>query len=46
MSLILTHSDEQRDIATKSRDDEQIKRAPEVIITEIKEAREFYPAEE
>lgn len=46
MSLILTHSAEQREIATKSRDDEQVKRAPEVIITEIADAREYYPAED
>lgn len=46
MSLILTHSDEQRETAIKSRENEQVKRAPEVIITEIVEAKEFYPAEE
>lgn len=46
MSLILTHSAEQQEIANKSRDDEQVKRAPEVIITDIADAQEFYPAEE
>lgn len=46
MSLILTHSAEQQEIANKSRKEEQVKRAPEVIITEIAEAREFYPAED
>lgn len=46
MSLILTHSTEQREIADKSRKEEQVKRAPEVIITEIADAEEFYSAEE
>ncbi len=46
MSLILIHSAEQREMANKSREEEQVKRAPEVIITEIADAREFYPAEE
>lgn len=46
MSLILTHSAEQQETANKSRKEEQVKRAPEVIITEIADAREFYAAEE
>lgn len=46
MSLILTHSAEQKEIASKSREEEQLKRAPEKIITEIAVAEEFYPAEE
>jgi len=46
MSLILTHSAEQKEIASKSRDEEQVKRSPEVIITEIAVAEEFYPAED
>lgn len=46
MSLILTHSNEHRVIAEKSRIEEQEKRVPEVIITDIKSAEMFYPAEE
>lgn len=46
MSLILVHSNEHRTIAEKSRTEEQTKRVPEVIITEIQEAGIFYPAEE
>lgn len=46
MSLILSHSAEQREIADKSRKEEQVKRTPEVIITEIADAEEFWPAEE
>jgi len=46
MSLILTHSTEQQEIANKSRAAEQVKRTPEVIITEIATAEEFYPAED
>ncbi|XP_058118270.1 peptide methionine sulfoxide reductase [Anopheles ziemanni] len=45
MSLILYHSEEQRKIAEDSRAEEQIKRAPEQIITEIAAAGAFYPAE-
>lgn len=46
MSLILTHSADQREIANKSREEEQVKRTPEVVITEIADAKEFYPAED
>lgn len=45
MSLILYHTEEQRQIAEASRAEEQIKRAPEQIITEIAAASTFYPAE-
>lgn len=46
MSLILAHSNEQKVIAEKSRTEEQTKRIPEVIITEIQDAGIFYPAED
>lgn len=46
MSLILCHSEEQRRISEQSRAEEQIKRAPEQIITEIATAGKFYPAED
>lgn len=46
MSLILYHDEEQKQIAEKSREDEQKKRAPEVIRTEIAPKKNFYPAEE
>lgn len=46
MSLILVHSNEHQIIAEKSRTEEQNNRLPEVIITEIKQAETFYPAEE
>lgn len=46
MSLILYHDEEQKQIAEQSRSEEQIKRAPEVIITEIQPKTNFYPAEE
>lgn len=46
MSLILAHSNEHQVIAEKSRTEEQTKRVPEVIITEIRSAGTFYPAEE
>lgn len=46
MSLILCHNEEQRRISEQSRAEEQIKRAPELIITEIATAGTFYPAEE
>lgn len=46
MSLILAHSNEHQVIAEKSRTEEQTKRVPEVIITEIRAAGTFYPAEE
>lgn len=46
MSLILYHSDEQKQMAIKSIEEERVKRAPEVIITELAAAGPFYPAEE
>lgn len=46
MSLILYHSDEQRVAALNSIKMERVKRAPEVICTEVAKANEFYPAEE
>lgn len=46
MSLILCHNEEQRRISEESRAEEQIKRAPEQIITEIAPAGQFYPAED
>lgn len=46
MSLILYHDEEQKQIAEQSRSEEQIKRAPEVIRTEIQQKNNFYPAEE
>lgn len=46
MSLILYHNEEQRRISIESRSEEQMKRAPEQIITEIAPAGIFYPAEE
>lgn len=46
MSMILYHSDEQKRLALQSTERERIKRAPEVIRTEIVEAGPFYPAEE
>lgn len=46
MSLILYHNDEQKRIALNSIKEERVKRAPEVINTEISSAGPFYPAEE
>lgn len=46
MSLILCHNDEQQKNAEKSRIEIQTERSPEVIITEIVPAGQFYPAEE
>lgn len=46
MSLVLYHSDEQKQKAEQSREQEQVKRNPEVITTEIRKADIFYPAEE
>lgn len=46
MSLILYHDEEQREIAEQSRAEEVIKRAPEVIRTEISPKTNFFPAEE
>lgn len=46
MSLILYHNDEQKHIALDSIKEERVKRAPEVINTEISPAGPFYPAEE
>lgn len=46
MSLILYHNDQQKSFALESIKEEKIIRSPEVIITEIKKAGPFYPAEE
>lgn len=46
MSLILYHNEEQKRIALNSIKEERVKRAPEVINTEISPAGPFYPAEE
>lgn len=46
MSLILYHDEEQKQIAEQSREEEQKKRAPEVIRTEIAPKKNFYPAED
>ncbi|XP_055624607.1 peptide methionine sulfoxide reductase-like [Toxorhynchites rutilus septentrionalis] len=46
MSLILYHNDKQRRISEASRAEEQVKRAPEQITTEIAPAGIFYPAED
>lgn len=45
-SLILYHTEEQKRLAIDSMAEERVKRAPEVIITEIAAASTFYPAEE
>jgi peptide-methionine (S)-S-oxide reductase len=45
-SLILYHSEAQRKIAEESRTEQQKIRSDEVIITEIREFRQFYPAED
>lgn len=45
MSIILYHDDDQKKIAEKSREDEAIKRN-EKLITDIRPAGQFYPAEE
>ncbi|XP_036327010.1 peptide methionine sulfoxide reductase isoform X2 [Rhagoletis pomonella] len=46
MSLILYHDDEQKKIAEESIVEEQKKRVPEKIITEILPKSKFYPAED
>lgn len=46
MSLILFHSEVQKNIALESMQEERVKRAPEKIITELQPAGPFYPAEE
>lgn len=46
MSLILFHNDEQRKIAEASREEEVEARKSEKIITVIRKADTFYPAEE
>ncbi|CAD7005032.1 unnamed protein product [Ceratitis capitata] len=46
MSLILYHDDEQKKIAEESIVEEQKKRVPEKIITEILPKGKFYPAED
>ena len=45
-SLILYHSDVQKEVAIESMRDERVKRAPEIIITEIAKAGPFHLAEE
>lgn len=45
-SLILYHDDEQKRIAEASRLEEQERRAPEVITTDIAPKENFYAAEE
>lgn len=45
-SIIFYHNEEQKTIAELSRQEEQIKRSSETIITEIMAAKTFYPAEE
>lgn len=46
MSLILYHDEEQKQIAEESKLEEQKRRAPEVITTEIWPKINFYPAED
>lgn len=46
MSLILYHNEEQQRIAQESLAEETIRRKPEQLITEIRPAGIFYPAEE
>lgn len=46
MSIIFYHNEEQKRLSKISKDEEQIKRKPEVIATEIRKASTFYPAEE
>ncbi|XP_013119267.2 peptide methionine sulfoxide reductase isoform X1 [Stomoxys calcitrans] len=46
MSLILYHDEEQKKIAEQSKQDEQKKRAPEIVTTEIRPKTNFYPAED
>lgn len=45
-SLILYHTDAQKEVAMESMVEERIKRAPEIIITEIAKAALFHLAEE
>ncbi|XP_055305557.1 peptide methionine sulfoxide reductase-like [Sitodiplosis mosellana] len=45
-SLILYHTDAQKQAAMESIQEERVKRAPEIIITEIAEAGPFHPAED
>lgn len=46
MSLILYHNEKQKTEALESLKEEKIRRAPEILITEIAAAGTFYPAEE
>lgn len=46
MSLILFHNEEQQKIAEASREEEIAARKGETIITVIRKADTFYPAEE
>lgn len=45
-SIIFYHNEEQKNIAELSKQEEQINRSSETIITEIMAAKTFYPAEE
>lgn len=45
-SLILYHNDKQKEMAEQSKEKEQLKRAPEQIITRVEKAGTFFPAEE
>lgn len=46
MSIIFYHNEEQHLKAKTSKAKEQLKRNPEIITTEIREAVTFFPAEE
>lgn len=45
-SLIMYHSEEQKEIALKSIENERLKHEPKVIYTELQEAGAFYPDED
>lgn len=45
MSLILYHNDDQKRDAMNSIERERVRRAPDIIITEIAAAGPFFPAE-
>ncbi|KAH8397000.1 hypothetical protein KR215_007240 [Drosophila sulfurigaster] len=45
-SLILYHDDEQKEIAEASKKEEQVRRAPEVITTDIAPKENFFAAED
>lgn len=46
ISLIMYHDEDQKQIAELSKIEEQARRKPEIIRTEIRSAGIFYPAEE